>query len=146
MLVFVFGTFLTLLEFELFLHKKNYEFLIHRSMNTSNRVFAKIETIQNKSFFGYEHYYFTLSFWFQGKKQFQNKKVSSSLYYRYKEGDQIEAIVIKDLFENPKIFLIPQIFSEIELDRAKYKNLSEISWILIAIGILFLLISFVVKS
>jgi len=67
------------------------------------------------------------------------------LYYKYKEGNQIEAIVIDDLWDNPQIFLVPQIFEENTLLKTKYKNLEEITNIFLGLGLLFLFFYFMLN-
>lgn len=144
MLLLVFGSLSFIVSLEKKLTQKNIKYIINRQ-NKKFQTFAKIERIQNKSFFGYEHYYFTLSYWYQGEKRFILKKVSSSLYYKYKEGNQIEAIVIDDLWDNPQIFLLPQIFEENTLLKTKYKNLEEITNIFLGLGLLFLFFYFMLN-
>jgi hypothetical protein len=144
MLLLVYGSLSFIVSLEKQLIQKNIKYIINHQ-NKKFQTFAKIERIQNKSFFGYEHYYFTLSYWYQGEKKFILKKVSSSLYYKYKEGNQIEAIVIDDLWDNPQIFLVPQIFEENTLLKTKYKNLEEITNIFLGLGLLFLFFYFMLN-
>lgn len=144
MLILVFGSLSFIISLEKQLVKRNYQFIIKNKYN-AKPIFVKIERIQNKSFFGFQHYYFTLSFWHEGKKFYLLKKISSYLYYKYKEGNQIEAVLILDKWQNPQILLIPQIIEEIKLDKAKYKNLEEITNIFMGLGILFLFFYFILN-
>lgn len=143
MLSGVFGSLFLFMELELFLLKKNFQYLLQQN---PEKIFVKIESIQNKSYFGYNHYYFTVSFHYKGKKMYALKKVSSSLYYKYKEGNQIESLILIDRFHNYKIFFVPQIFQEIELEKAKYTNIKEVCTVFCFLGFFFLGISFFMKS
>jgi len=144
MLLLVYGSLSFIISLEKRLIQKNIKYIINQQYKKI-KTFAKIERIQNKSFFGYEHYYFTLSYWYNGVKRFTLKKVSLNLYYKYKEGNQIEAIVIHDLWDNPQIFLIPQIFEENALLKTKYKNLEEITNVFFGLGLLFLFFYFMLN-
>lgn len=145
MLLFVFGTLSFIIGIEKKLTQNNYDFLLQNT-NKAKKIFVKIERIQNKSFFGFYHHYFTLSFWEEGKKIYVLKKVTSSLYYKYKEGNQIEALLIKDQWNNPQIFLMSQLLEEIQLEKIKYKNLEEISNIFLGLGLILIFYFFLIQK
>lgn len=143
MFLIVFGSIILSLKIEKKFLKLNYEFILKQAK--LNRTFVKIERIQNKSFFGYNHYYFTLSYWYNGKLQNTVKKVNSTLYYKYKEGTEVEAIIVVDLWNAPKIFLIPQILEESNLEEAKYQNIEKLSNIFFILGVIMIFFYFMVR-
>ncbi len=144
MFIIIFGSIILSLKIEKNLIKSNYDYMIQNA--TIKRTFVKIERIQNKSFFGFNHYYFTLSFWHQGKMQNIVKKVNSTLYYKYKEGSEVEAILVLDFWNYPRIFLIPQIIEERSLEEVKYKNIETLSMFFLNLGIIMIVFYFIYKS
>ncbi len=141
MFIFVFGSLSLVLKFEKHLVKTNLNYIV-KNLSRATIIFARIELAQNKSYFNYHHYFFSLDFWYNNKNYKILKKVSPEIFFKYKEGNQIEAIVIENMWKNPQIYLFPQIEEEIQLDKAKYKNLEEISNFFFFLGILFLFFYF----
>ncbi len=143
MFLIVFGSIILSIKIEKRFLKLNYEYILYNAK--LDRTFVRIERIQNKSFFGYNHYYFTLSFWYKGKPKSLVKKVNSTLYYKYKEGSEVEAIIVIDLWNTPKIFLIPQILEEASLEETKYINIERMSNTFFILGVIMIFFYFMIR-
>ncbi|MFN3603519.1 MAG: hypothetical protein ACK4UJ_02280 [Leptonema sp. (in: bacteria)] len=119
--------------------KENYNFILN-NLNQANRDFVKIERLQNKSFFGFQNYFASISFQRKSEKKEILKKITSTLYYKLKEGNQVEAIIIKDSFGNYQVFLIEQIQDEIRLKKEKNQNIEFLCNLFLVISMVFLIL------
>ncbi len=137
-LLTIFGTVKIALWFENHLVKKNYEYII-KNLAYSYQDFVKIERLQNKSFFGFKHYFATISVKLEGNRKEILKKISPTLFYKFKEGNQVESTIVKDRFGNFQIFLIQQLHEEISLKKDRNKNIDFVcNFFLVISGIFFI--------
>lgn len=142
LLFLIFGSVKLVINLENLMFKKNYEFIIKNS-NKSSIEFVKIERLQNKSFFGYQHYFASISLKINGEKKEILKKITPTLYYKFKEGNQVEAIITKDWFNNYNVFFIKQIDQEINLQKDKNKNIEQVSNFFLVVAIVLFFLSFI---
>lgn len=141
-LFLIFGSVKLSINLENLLLKMNYDFII-KNIDKSFIEFVKIERLQNKSFFGYKHYFASISLKINGEKKEILKKITPNLYYKFKEGNQVEAIIAKDWFGNYNVFFIKQIDQEINLQKEKNKNIEQVSNFFIVVAIVFFILSFI---
>ncbi len=145
MFIFVFGTINLSIEMEKNIHKK-LEKEIKKNYALFERIFVKLERGQNKSFYGFKNYFFSISYWHEGQKYYKLKKVSPTLFYKYKEGNQIESFLAKDRFGNHKIYFLEQAYLESALYESKFQNLETFSRVFSFLGLLMLIFYKILKK
>lgn len=143
--LFIFGIVKLALSIENYLVKKNYEYII-KNYENSYQDFVKIERLQNKSFFGFKHFFATISINLQGNRKEIVKKITPTLYFKFKEGNQVEARITKDRFGNYQVFLIQQIQDEISLKKERNKNIELICNFFLVSSVFFFIFSLFKKK